>query len=128
LNELSMGNADPPVQNRGSTERLWLYTGWRLPPGNPESESDSDDDATDSQLYEVRIMDNNYNTYQQVMDACMAALGVTEEQAYAVAWEVDHLGSCVVAHTSRSVAEKIADRIRTIGIEVQVNPINGKPD
>jgi ATP-dependent Clp protease adapter protein ClpS len=71
--------------------------------------------------YEVRVMDNDHNTYQQVMDITMLALDLTEEQAYAVAWEVDHKGSCVVAIGPRDEAESVASIIRTIGIEVQVN-------
>jgi ATP-dependent Clp protease adapter protein ClpS len=123
LNELSMGNVDHIARNPETTERLWLYTGRRLPPLKPEPDGDSDYDQRESQLYEVRIMDNDHNTYQEVMAVCMIALGVTEEQAYAIAWEVDHVGSCPVAQATHAVAERIAERIRTIGIEVQVNPI-----
>ena len=43
-----------------------------------------------SELYEVRIIDNDYNTYQQVMDISMLALAVSEDEAFAIAWEVDH--------------------------------------
>ena len=75
-------------------------------------------------LYEVRIIDNDHNTYQEVMQITMLALGVEHEQAFAIAWEVDHLGSCVVAHAPKEEAEEMAGLIRTIGIEVQVNPIN----
>ena len=71
-------------------------------------------------------MDNDYNTYREVMDITMLALDITEEDAYAVAWEVDHKGSCVVAHAPQDMAETIANIIRTIGIEVQVNPIGSK--
>jgi hypothetical protein len=37
---------------------------------------------------------------------------------------VDHLGSCAVAHGPFEAAQTVADLIRTIGIEVQVNPVN----
>ncbi len=121
----SLGAYDQDAQVRDS---LYCYTGWRAPPLRPDTESDSNDERLEAQLYEVRIMDNNHNTYQEVMDVSMLTLGVTEEQAYAIAWEVDHLGSCVVAQAPRDVAEQLADMIRTIGIEVQVNPINEKSD
>jgi ATP-dependent Clp protease adapter protein ClpS len=74
-----------------------------------------------SELYEVRIIDNDYNTYQQVMDVSMLALAVSEDEAFAIAWEVDHEGFCVVAQGPYAEAEAIAKTIRTIGIEVQVN-------
>ncbi len=82
-----------------------------------------DDSSDDLQLYEVRVMDNDYNTYQEVMDITMLALGLDAEQAFSVAWEVDHRGFCVVAHAPWEEAEALANVIRTIGIEVQVNPI-----
>lgn len=74
-----------------------------------------------SELYEVRIIDNDYNTYRQVMDVSMLALGVSEDEAFAIAWEVDHKGFCVVGQGPYDESETVADTIRTIGIEVQVN-------
>jgi ATP-dependent Clp protease adapter protein ClpS len=99
------------------------YTDKRFPPIRingqpPRNESQDEDDP-----YEVRIIDNDYNTYQEVMEITMAALHITEAQAYAIAWEVDHKGSCVVAQAPREEAEGIAVIIRTIGIEVEVNRI-----
>ena len=79
-----------------------------------------------SETYEVRIIDNDYNTYQQVMDVSKLALGVGEDEAFAIAWEVDHKGYCVVAKGPYEEAEAIADTIRTIGIEVQVNLIEAR--
>ena len=74
-----------------------------------------------SEVYEVRIIDNDYNTYQQVMDVSMLALGVSDDEAFTIAWEVDHNGFCVVAQGPYEEAKAVADIIRTIGIEVQVN-------
>ncbi|MCA1960273.1 MAG: ATP-dependent Clp protease adaptor ClpS [Desulfomonile sp.] len=71
----------------------------------------------------MRIIDNDYNTYGEVMEVTMTALGIREEQAFAIAWEVDHRGSCVVAEGRYEEAEAVARVIRTIGIEVQVNRI-----
>jgi ATP-dependent Clp protease adapter protein ClpS len=60
------------------------------------------------------------------MDVTMLALGIDSEEAFSVAWEVDHSGHCVVAHAPYEEAEALANVIRTIGIEVQVNPISGQ--
>lgn len=87
----------------------------------PEKPSGEDEPSDADKLYEVRIIDNDYNTYQEVMDVCMVALGVTVEEAYGIAWDVDHLGSRVVALAPLEQAEAVADVIRTIGIDVQVN-------
>lgn len=109
------GDASFPVQ---------FYTSRRLPHVSMSDRSDEDDSTDQEALYEVRIIDNDYNTYQEVMQIVMAAVGVHQEQAFTIAWEVDHLGSCVVAHAPKKDADEIAALIRSIGIEVQVKPIN----
>jgi ATP-dependent Clp protease adapter protein ClpS len=99
------------------------YTENRFPLANSKNGRPSDEEEGDNRLYEVRVIDNDHNTYQQVMDVTMMALGIDEGQAFAVAWEVDHRGYCVVARGPLDEANAIAHVIRTIGIEVQVNPI-----
>jgi ATP-dependent Clp protease adapter protein ClpS len=118
--------------DRGLMEFSWdrsgalsCYTGGRIPPVTISTESSEDKNEDPEELYEVRIIDNDVNTYAEVMHITMAALGIPEDLAFAVAWEVDHAGSCVVAHAPHSQAEAIASVIRTIGIEVQVNRIQG---
>lgn len=91
-----------------------------MPVGPRQQEEDSTDDED---LYEVRIIDNDYNTYGEVIYITMQALGISEEMALAIAWEVDHTGFCVVAEGPYPEAESVAQVIRTIGIEVQVNPV-----
>lgn len=93
----------------------------KIIPPKPE-----DSDSQSEELYEVRIIDNDRNTYAEVIQITMLALEVSEETAFAIAWEVDHNGSCVVAHASKREAERLASIIRLIGIEVQVNPINSR--
>jgi len=102
---------------------IQCYTSRRFSPIIMRSDADDEPSSDESQLYEIRIIDNDHNTYGEVIGITMLALGITREEAYAVAWEVDHAGSCVVAHAPRDEAEVIADVIRMIGIEVQVNPI-----
>lgn len=101
-----------------------FYTCQRVTPINISTGSGEPDAKEVEDLYEVRIIDNDYNTYLEVIEITMLALGIREDQAFAIAWEVDHSGSCVVAQANRSEAEEIAGLIRTIGIVVQVNPIN----
>jgi ATP-dependent Clp protease adapter protein ClpS len=116
-------NENAPLHGDTSFPVLF-YTSRRLPHIIVSGRSDEDDSADTEALYEVRIIDNDHNTYQEVMQITILALGLQQEQAFAVAWEVDHLGSCVVAHAPEEEAEEMAGLIRTIGIEVQVNPIN----
>jgi ATP-dependent Clp protease adapter protein ClpS len=111
----------------GRHGELSFYTSRRIPPVriDPESSDEKSEDPED--LYEVRIIDNEVNTYGEVMQITMASLGISEDLAFEVAWEVDHAGSCVVAHAPYRQAEAIASMIRTIGIEVQVNRIENGP-
>ena len=105
------------------TNSLYLYTGRRFSPVRVNSEPPGDaNHADDDEVYEVRVIDNDYNTYREVMDITMLALHIPEQEAYAIAWEVDHNGSCVVAYGPRRDAEEIASIIRTIGIVVEVKP------
>jgi ATP-dependent Clp protease adapter protein ClpS len=117
----------PSAQRSGIASisaKLYLYTSRHFPPIRVNSGS-PDGGAPDGQdLYEVRIIDNDHNTYQEVIEITMLALNITEEDAYAIAWEVDHRGSCVVAHAVKEEAEAIATIIRVIGIEVQMNRIS----
>jgi ATP-dependent Clp protease adapter protein ClpS len=101
-----------------------FYTIRRVPKVSVDGSDKDKDRSDDRDLYEVRIIDNDHNTYQEVMDITMLVLGINEEHAFAVAWEVDHYGSCAVAEGSYEASQSIANLIRTIGIEVQVNPVN----
>jgi ATP-dependent Clp protease adapter protein ClpS len=104
------------------------YVGRRFRSRTLDKASDGKNSPGPSELYEVRIIDNDFNTYQQVIDVSMLALGIGEDEAFTIAWEVDHSGYCVVAHGPYDQAEPVATTIRTIGIEVQVNlveaPVN----
>jgi len=102
---------------------LECYTIRRVPPVGLGSEPEQNDSADAEDLYEVRIIDNDYNTYAEVMQITMEALGISREMGFAIAWEVDHVGSCAVAQGPYAEAEAVARIIRTIGIEVQVNPV-----
>ena len=119
-------HSEPSIVNQDQLTELprLCYTSNRFLPKTRKNERSSDDIDSDEQLYEVRIIDNDFNTYRQVMDVTMVALGIDEEQAFAVAWEVDHRGYCVVARSPLYEANSIARIIRSIGIEVQVNPID----
>ena len=72
------------------------------------------------QLYQVKIIDNDYNSYQEVILICMIALGCNYQEGYTIAWTVDHEGACIVLYAPYEEAEETANIIRTIGIEVQV--------
>jgi ATP-dependent Clp protease adapter protein ClpS len=122
--ELLNGSASNDTRILHGQPRMWCYTSRRFNPIHIDSASPDDKNPENKPLYEVRIIDNNYNTYREVMDVTMLALQISEKEAYDVAWEVDHAGSCVVAHAPKEDAEALAAIIQIIGIEVQVNEIN----
>ena len=80
---------------------------------------------TGPELFAVVIIDNDHNTYQQVIDICIEALGVDFDHAYRIALAIDNNGEAEVLHAPRAEAERVADVIRTIGIEVQLRPTSG---
>jgi ATP-dependent Clp protease adapter protein ClpS len=89
-----------------------------VPPAKPPYQEDPQKDAP----YAVRVIDNPVNTYQQVMEVCSEALGISFEEAYAIANAIDTIGSCVVCVAPRSEAERVAAHIARIGIEVRLEP------
>lgn len=135
LNDFELANLAAPlfgalIRSRRPREHqaenlILFYTGRLFSPLVLGIDFSRGESSEDKELHEVRIMDNDYNTYREVMDVTMLALGISEEQALAVAWEVDHRGSCVVAVGPYPEAEVVANIIRTIGIEVQVNAVAG---
>lgn len=105
---------------------VFCYTSRIVPPIKPEQANDDSSDKNEENQYEVRIIDNDYNTYEEVIKISMFALGIDFDEAYAIAWEVDHIGSCVVARGPWSECMEIASIIGRIGIETQVNPLNNR--
>ena len=84
---------------------------------NPNKAEDS------GRIFKVIIIDNDTNTYQQVIESCMEALNITYEEAFKIALAVDHNGMAEIAHAPYEEAENIAAIVRSIGIEVRVLPV-----
>lgn len=84
-----------------------------------------DQNRNGDDLYRVRIIDNSVNTYQEVMEICMEALGVSMIEAYHIALAVDHNGYAEVLEAPFPQAEKVAKVIRRIGIQVDLIPSRG---
>ena len=74
-------------------------------------------------LYRVTIIDNDINTYDQVIQVCMEALQIKFEDAYRIALAVDNNGHATVFEGKIEEAQSVASVIRTIGIEVRVEQL-----
>ncbi len=71
-------------------------------------------------LYRVRIIDNDTNTYSQVIDICMEALNISWQEGFHIALAVDNNGFADVFEGSLPEAEAVASVIRRIGITVEI--------
>ena len=69
----------------------------------------------------VTVYDNDYNTYEEVLMILMAATGCSAQEAYIEAWEIDHLGKCVVHNSTQDDCRMAASIIAEIGIQVEVS-------
>ncbi len=69
----------------------------------------------------VVVYDNDYNTFEEVMEILQLATGCSVEEAYMETWEVHHLGKSVVHHGDRDECKKVASVISRIGIRVTVD-------
>ena len=68
----------------------------------------------------VIVHDNDWNTFEQVIDILQKATGCSLEEAQMETWEVHHLGRSLVHHGDREECRRVADVIQTIGIRVTV--------
>lgn len=84
---------------------------------NPEASPPPSNDR-----FHVVIIDNDTNTYEQVIRICMKALQISEQEAFQIALAVDHNGEAIVFEGTHPEAQSVADMIRTIGIEVLLRP------
>lgn len=66
-------------------------------------------------LYRVVLFDDQDHSYEYVCQMMMSLLGKTLEQAFEIAYEVDHLGEVVVATLPLEKAQAVCTAIRTYG-------------
>ncbi|KXK21575.1 MAG: ATP-dependent Clp protease adaptor protein ClpS [Armatimonadetes bacterium OLB18] len=101
-------------------------TRWRLhsvraaSPGTIELPAIDDAQTGGSGEWSVTVFNNEYNTYDEVINILMAATSCSFEEACIETWEIDHLGRSVVHYASEQECEHVAGVIRTIGIQVSV--------
>lgn len=69
----------------------------------------------------VTVYNNEYNTWDEVVNILMAATGCSEDEADMETWEVDNLGKSVVHHGAQDECEAAAGIIAEIGIRVEVS-------
>jgi ATP-dependent Clp protease adapter protein ClpS len=69
----------------------------------------------------VTVYNNEYNTWDEVVNILMIATGCSEDEADMETWEVDNLGKSVVHHGAQDECEAAAEIIAQIGIRVEVS-------
>lgn len=90
-----------------------------LTPSLPDQKEHRDDIGTRSH-YIVVVYDNDYNTFDEVIEILMKATACSMQEAWIETWEIHNLGKSVVHYGSKEECEKAASVIRTIGIRVEV--------
>lgn len=78
--------------------------------------------AAPPDIWHVTVYDNDHNSYEEVITVLMIATGCDLEEAKIEAWEIDHLGQCVVHRAAEDECRSAADIIAQIGIRVEVEP------
>jgi|GEM_PF-1467917 len=114
---------DQCVSETFSTEIYIKPSGFEMRE-NPHFQYDRKPQYVSDEIFKVIILDNDYNTYQEVIDICMEALNISFEEGMKIALAVDNNGFAEVLHAPKNEAEKTANVIRKIGIEVQVIPVS----
>ena len=99
---------------------IWTRQTMHAPPATPRQAAGG---GPEQARFAVRVLDNDYNTYQEVIDACRRALGISREEAFAMAAAIDSNGSCVVCEAPWEDACRVASTISAIGIEVRIEPV-----
>jgi ATP-dependent Clp protease adapter protein ClpS len=117
--------SETPLSGREPALPVWLRHTVQPAVTPPVAGKPRDPDAGKDSPYAVRVMDNPVNTYQQVMEVCSTALGISFEEAYGIASTIDSQGSCVVCVAPRPEAERVAAHIGSIGIEVRLERAGG---
>jgi ATP-dependent Clp protease adapter protein ClpS len=69
----------------------------------------------------VTVFDNDYNTFDEVMEILMLATGCCYDEAATETWEIHNLGKSVVHVADEDECRSVASKIREIGIEVVVS-------
>jgi ATP-dependent Clp protease adaptor protein ClpS len=83
--------------------------------GGPSTGGDGD--------WMVIVFNNDTNTFEEVTDILQKATGCGQPEAEMETWEVHHLGRSIVHHADKPECERVAEIIRSIGIQVEVEEL-----
>ena len=91
-------------------------------PGIIEKPKVDDGSGTSSgDFWVVTVFNNDYNTWDEVVNILMRATGCSIDEADMETWEIDNLGKSVVHHGEKDECVGAAEVIREIGIRVEVS-------
>lgn len=84
-------------------------------------EIDDGSSAGHGDFWVVTVFNNEYNTWDEVVNILIKATGCTFDEAEMETWEIDQLGKSVVHHGAKDECQSAAEVIRRIGIRVEVS-------
>jgi ATP-dependent Clp protease adapter protein ClpS len=82
-------------------------------------ETDLDDNSLDNPWQAV-LYNCDCHTYAQVIQQLMLAIGCSQDQAYELAWIVDHHGRASVYFGEKTECERVVGILRDIGLRAEV--------
>ena len=82
-------------------------------------ETDLDDNSLDNPWQAV-LYNCDCHTYAQVIQQLMLAIGCSQDQAYELAWIVDHHGRASVYFGEKTECERVVRILRDIGLRAEV--------
>jgi ATP-dependent Clp protease adaptor protein ClpS len=82
-------------------------------------ETDLDDTSLDNPWQAV-LYNCDCHTYAQVIQQLMLAIGCSRDQAYELAWIVDHHGRASVYFGEKTECERVVGILRDIGLRAEV--------
>ncbi len=71
--------------------------------------------------WKVVIYNNDYNTFDEVMNVLMKATGCDLQEAYIESWETHQYGKAAVHFSNKEECDEAANIIRKVGIRAEVS-------
>ena len=81
-------------------------------------ETDLDDSLANP--WQAVLYNCDCHTYAQVIQQLMLAIGCSQDQAYELAWAVDHHGRASVYFGEKTECERVVHILRDIGLRAEV--------
>ena len=94
-------------------------------PPKEKEHVDGEELAKQIPRYNVVLLDDEYHTYEYVVEMLMKLCRHSRQTAWQMAWEVDHRGRSVVYTTNKEQAEHKRSQIQSYGADRRLRHSKG---